>query len=115
MKNKDNNKRTGDDNKNGSKRQRREISSLITNNDAAFQAIAESQLALTAALSNLTTGGPTAQVGSTIIAPLAVAPQVTFASDQKGEPQVNQVQLVNAAQVADVKLQGILSKKSKGS
>ena len=91
MKNKTNNKRSGDDNNNGSKRQRREISSLISNNDAAFQAIAESQLAMSAAISNLTTGGPTAQVGSTIVAPPAVAPQVTFASEQKGEPHVNQV------------------------
>ena len=39
-KNTANNKRPGDDNKNGSKRQRCGISSLISNNDAAFQAIA---------------------------------------------------------------------------
>ena len=83
---------------------KREILSIMSRHDASFKAISESQVALSAALSNLSgPGGQIAHVGSVIIDPVATDPCVTIKEQQ--------AKLMNAAEVAAAKLQGILKKK----
>ena len=117
-KNKANNKRPGNNrerNDLGSKWQRREISSSISNNEASFKAIFESQLTMTVALTFFTTGGQAAHVGRTIVAPPAMEPRVAFDTDPQATTREEQAKLLNAAQVATVKLQGIIKKKAEWS
>ena len=88
---------------------------MILNNEATFKAISESQLAMTATLTNLTAGGQDAHVGNTVVAPPATEPRITFVMPSQATTKENQAKLLNAAHVAVVKLQGILKKKARGS
>ena len=70
---------------------------------------------MTATLTNLTTGGQAAHVGSTIVVPPATEPRITFVMPPQATTKEDRAKLLNAAQVATVKLQGIIKKNDKWS
>ena len=74
--------------------------SIMSKHDVTFRAMSESRVALTTVLSSLSIpGGQNTHVGSaTAVVPVAMDPRVTIKD--------HQAKLMNAAEVATVKLQG---------
>ena len=97
----------GNGGNNSNKRMTCAISSIMSKHNETFKAISESQVVFPAALPSLSIPvGQNAQVGSTTdVVSVAMDPRIKFNEDQE--------KLMNAAQVAAVKVQGILKKKSR--
>ena len=77
---------------------------MISNNKAIFKAISESQLAMTAALTNLAAGSQAVHVGSTVVVLPVTEPRITFVAAPQAVTKEDQAKFLSVAQVAAVKL-----------